>query len=206
MNLQVQSLKIKSGNSYIAVSPASFRVSSTALSWTSTNSSMTSDGTLTTKNAQISGRLMAGTKSSGSYIDIYNGQMNIYFKNTNLGFIGGNAYAENANAKGIVFDLNTGGYYMSWAAKRTSSDTNYIYKLVYASKAFAGFKADTVNVGCNFDMHGHTIVNPNFEGTGITGTFTFQAPINMASDGTANTWKRVTLKFQNGIVVKGTSI
>ena len=122
-----------------------------------------------------------------------------------VGKAGTNVYTQNTSLKGIVFDLEPQGAYMTWAAKRSSSDTNYLMKLFYASQNLNGAVADRVHLGCDLDMHNYTLRNVKFEGGGITGTMNFVQIKAINGDGTAATWYNdCKLTFQNGILTSAT--
>ena len=122
-----------------------------------------------------------------------------------VGKIGTNVYTQATSLKGTVFDLEPQGAYMTWAAKRSSSETNYLMKLFYASQNLNGTVADRVHLGCDLDMHNYTLRNVKFEGGGITGTMNFVQIKAINGDGTAATWYNdCKLTFQNGILTSAT--
>ena len=94
---------------------------------------------------------------------------------------------------------------MTWAAKRSSSETNYLMKLFYASQNLNGTVADRVHLGCDLDMHNYTLRNVSFEGGGITGTMNFVQVKSVDSSGKVTNWyNNSKLTFQNGILVSST--
>lgn len=123
-----------------------------------------------------------------------------------VGKMGTNSYAYNNALKGIEFDLEYQGAYMTWAARRSSSETNYFMKLFYASKNLEGVIADRVHLGCDLDMNNYTLRNVQFEGGGITGTMNFvQVRSVDSSSGTLTSWSNdCKLTFQNGILTSAT--
>ena len=122
-----------------------------------------------------------------------------------VGKIGTNFYTQNTSLKGIVFDLDHQGAYMTWAAKRSSSETSYLMKLFYASQNLNGTVADRVHLGCDLDMHNYSLRNVSFEGGGINGTMNFVQVKSMNGDGTVATWyNNSKLTFQNGILTSAT--
>lgn len=62
--------------------------------------------------------------------------MSLVRTGTQVGRIGTNNFHDSASWKGLVFDLDPGGYYMAWAAKYTASDEAYYIKLLYANASF----------------------------------------------------------------------
>ena len=122
-----------------------------------------------------------------------------------VGKIGTNFNTQNTSLKGIVFDLDHQGAYMTWAAKRSPSETSYLMKLFYAGKNLNGTVADRVHLGCDLDMHNYSLRNVSFEGGGITGTMNFVQVKSMNGDGTVATWyNNSKLTFQNGILTSAT--
>lgn len=199
MDLKVQQLKIKSGNTYISVDPNTFRLSTGKLSWQSDNSSLTAAGKLSCKNADISGIIQTGNYETGSYFKMAEGRINAFYKKTNIGYIGSNNYNGDDNYKGLVFDLETGGKYMAWAAKMSSTDKVYTLKLTYTRSTKNEYKSDSLNLGCDLDLHWHYL--RNIKGT-KNGTFRFCLPKGFANDGTVTEYySNCYLKFANGLLV-----
>lgn len=104
------------------------------------------------------------TESNGTRKAVINyGQMRIYWDDVKIGHVGAN-YMVGTKNQGIVFDLDPDGEYMTWAVKRTESET-YKMKLTYASKDLynsAGDKvydADTLHVECPLNMCWHPLKN-----------------------------------------------
>lgn len=122
-----------------------------------------------------------------------------------LGKIGTNQYEGNSAIKGIVFDLESDGGYMTWAVKKYSTDPTYTMMLTYANKTLGNYTAGKLHAGCDIDMHNYYLRNVNFEGGGITGTMNFVQITAMNSNGTAGNWyNNSKLVFQNGILIDGT--
>lgn len=126
-----------------------------------------------------------------------------YLNGSYLGKIGTNQLQSDSSKKGLVFDLENATAYMSWSWKETANADVYAMRWTYASKKFGAYEANTLNAGCNIDMHGYTLKNVSFEGGGITGTLSFKQPLEVETDGTLKRWSTATLKFQNGILVSG---
>lgn len=121
-----------------------------------------------------------------------------------LGRIGTNQYSGDTSIKGIVFDLESDGGYMTWAVKKYSTDSTYSMMWSYANKTVGNYSAGKLHAGCDIDMHNYYLRNVNFEG-GITGTMNFVQITAMNSNGTAGTWyNNCKLQFQNGILISGT--
>lgn len=142
-------------NSMIEQKADAIRMQASKISWESTYSSMTSSGTLTCQNATIKGTLYSENGKDKVYLR--NGRMRIYYNNQELGLIGGNGFAGYTNIEGLNFDLEYTGDYMAWASQDTSSQSNYYIKLIYTRKAFEGYKADAINLGCDIALKGHKL-------------------------------------------------
>lgn len=121
-----------------------------------------------------------------------------------VGKIGTNALESASYKKGLVFDLEYEGAFMSWSTMDSKYDDTYTMKWTYAKKYVGDYSSDTLNAGCDIDMNGYKLKNVDFEGGGLTGTLRFQQITSVASDGTANSWSGAMLRFENGILVSGT--
>lgn len=116
-----------------------------------------------------------------------------------LGAIGTNSYKEDISKKGIQFDLNYDGWFMGWAYQPHKNANYYNWKWVYSSGNFASYKADTLNAGCDIDLHGYKIrngyINPTefrVEGGVTTDSYDF-----MLADG-----RSLTIRFKNGFALR----
>lgn len=116
-----------------------------------------------------------------------------------LGAIGTNSYKEDVSKKGIQFDLNYDGWFMGWAYQPYKNAGHYNWKWVYSSGNFASYKADTLNAGCDIDLHGYKIrngyINPTefrVEGGVTTDSYDF-----MLADG-----RSLTIRFKNGFALR----
>ena len=120
-----------------------------------------------------------------------------------LGKIGTNQLKKDPSKKSLVFDLEYEANDMSWNIRRKKSDDYYTMIWTYANASFGDYAYNTLNAGCDIDMHGYTLRNVSFEGGGISATLNFQQIHSINSDGTANNWSNATLRFKNGILVEG---
>ena len=178
----------------------SIRLKASKLSWESTYSSMTGSGILTCQNANING--IVTTVSGNRKAEMSSGATRYYLGDTELGNIGTNYLLSDANKKGLVFDLEYDGWYMSWSYKKNRNDKSYLMKMTYASADFDNYTGDAVNMGCNIDMHNWTLKNPSFEGGGITKTINYVHVLAVNSDGTLQTWgSNGRMGFKNGILI-----
>ena len=109
----------------------------------------------------------------------YNGSHFFHKSNTDeVGKIGTNHWTGNDNYKGLVFDLEANSSYMCWAAKDSSSDSNYNVKLAYYHKS----KTDRYKglyLECNTYANGNLYLNDYYniakfsDGVAYAGKFSF---------------------------------
>lgn len=136
----------------------------------------------------------------------YNG-CHFYRNDYYVGKIGTNELQNDSSKKGLNFDLESNGAYMTWASKDSSSANVYTMKWTYVQKGkgWGNYTAGELHAGCNVDMHGWTLKNPSFEGGGINGTLNFVQILRMNSDGTVASWSNgCKMQFKNGILISGT--
>lgn len=136
----------------------------------------------------------------------YNG-CHFYRNDYYVGKIGTNELQSDSSKKGLNFDLESNGAYMTWASKNSSSANVYTMKWTYVQKGkgWGNYTAGELHAGCNVDMHGWTLKNPSFEGGGINGTLNFVQVLKMSSDGTVASWSNgCKMQFKNGILISGT--
>ena len=136
----------------------------------------------------------------------YNG-CHFYRNDYYVGKIGTNELQSDSSKKGLNFDLEPNGAYMTWASKDSSSANVYTMKWTYVQKGkgWGNYTAGELHAGCNVDMHGWTLKNPSFEGGGINGTLNFVQILRMDSDGTVASWSNgCKMQFKNGILISGT--
>lgn len=136
----------------------------------------------------------------------YNG-CHFYRNDYYVGKIGTNELQSDSSKKGLNFDLESNGAYMTWASKDSSSANVYTMKWTYVqkNKGWGNYTSGELHAGCNIDMHGWTLKNPSFEGGGINGTLNFVQVLKMSSDGTVASWSNgCKMQFKNGILIAGT--
>lgn len=136
----------------------------------------------------------------------YNG-CHFYRNDYYVGKIGTNELQSDSSKKGLNFDLESNGAYMTWASKDSSSANAYTMKWTYVQKGkgWSNYTAGELHAGCNVDMHGWTLKNPSFEGGGINGTLNFVQILRMDRDGTVASWSNgCKMQFKNGILISGT--
>lgn len=91
-----------------------------------------------------------------------------YRDGNNLGFMGTNK-VESTGKRGIVFDLETDGDYMSWGYKKNASDDTY-------TQAFTFYRDE------GFSFRGNTVSNAKFTGISFLDTELFSNGIGIKSE------------------------
>ena len=123
-----------------------------------------------------------------------------------VGKIGTNQLQSDNSKKGLNFDLEYQGSYMTWAAKQSSTSDTYTMKWTYVQngKGWSNYTENTLHAGCDIDMHYWTLKNVNFEGGGINGTLNMVQPLSVNSDRTLSQCSNgCSFQFKNGILVSG---
>lgn len=122
-----------------------------------------------------------------------------------VGKIGTNKFQQDTSIKGLNFNLEQQGGYMSWSVARYAGASNYTMVWTYANKTVGDYAGGKLHAGADIDMHNYTLRNVQFEGGGITGTLVFTQIVGMNTDGTAARWySNSKLVFQNGILIDAT--
>lgn len=124
-----------------------------------------------------------------------------------VGKIGTNTLNSDNSKKGLNFDLEWPGAYMTWAAQDYSGASSYTMKWTYVqkNKGWSDYTAGRLHAGCDIDMHNWTLRNVSWPDGSINGTLRFVQIISMNSDGTAGQWSsNCLMQFKNGILIKGT--
>lgn len=120
-----------------------------------------------------------------------------------VGKIGTNYLQTDSSKKGLNFDLEYTGAYMTWASKDSSGANTYTMKWTYVqkNKGWSGYTAGELHAGCNIDMHNYTLKNVNFEGGGITATIRYVQVMEVDSHGVVQRWgPNGRMVFKNGIL------
>lgn len=194
-------------NSLIEQKASSIRLKATTISWSSTYSSMTSSGTLTCRNATIEGTIHSDNGDDEIYMR--SARLDFVRDGIDIGNIGTNVNANNNAQKGLTFDLDYTGHFMSWGVKRSSSASAYSMVWAYARTALAGtggYQADTLNAGCDIDMHNYDIRNVRIENIVAVqgyvpsdGTYNVVTQITDNGDGTIS-WRYGTVRIRDGLI------
>lgn len=123
-----------------------------------------------------------------------------------VGKIGTNQMQSDASKKGLVFDLENEAAYMSWSAAMSANANTYTQKWTYTLKSVGGQAADTLNAGCDIDMHGFTLKNVDLESVRVGNTRTWEGEIPIITDirdngdGTIG-WSYSTVTVKDGAVM-----
>ena len=157
---------------------------------------------------------------STSGIDIYNGTvndsnrlinfngngMNIWRTGVNIGKIGTNSWVGYPNYRGLVFDLEYEGSYMTWARKTSANASEYTTVFTYA-RAGGAFQNEGLYFGCNVYADGNTIDQANLTNVStngsntFTGQKTFVTNVNTDTDGKVTSVNTVTCNIVNGMFI-----
>lgn len=116
-----------------------------------------------------SGSIYCKTTTTGA--SIYGGRMHLTYGETDVGYIGTNYPNGYSSYKGIVFDLEPTGAYMSWAARASTSESLYAIKLLYANKSFSNYTAGKLYAACNMDFMNYEIQNAYINGLRVRNSF-----------------------------------
>ena len=140
----------------------------------------------------------------------FNGNgMTIWRTGVNIGKIGTNSWTGYPDYRGLVFDLEYEGSYMTWARKINPSDTEYTVVLTYARPG-AGFQNEGLYFGCNAYINGNEINSPNLTNVStnghatFTGQRTFVTGVNLDSNGKVTSVDTTTCNIHNGMIVSFT--
>lgn len=189
-------------NSLIEQKASSIRLKATTISWSSTYSSMTSNGTLTCRNATIEGTIHSDNGDDEIYMR--SARLDFIRDGIDVGNIGTNVNTNNSAQKGLTFDLDYTGHFMSWGVEKTASASTYSMVWAYARTALAGaggYQANTLNAGCDIDMHYYTLKNVDWPNGGVTRTINYVQVLKMNDDGTVQEWgANGRMVFENGIL------
>lgn len=110
-----------------------------------------SSGYLRTTSGYIGGLTIENSYIGNSTFKLMSNGIHFYYSDYEVGKIGTNRYTGDSSKRGLVFDLEDEGAYMTWSVREQASDDSYTMKLSYINKAFGGLTADTVALGCDLD-------------------------------------------------------
>lgn len=166
------------------------------------------NGTFVTRKGTIGGLTIESGYVGNSVFRLMSNGIRFYREDNLLGHIGTNSLSGDSSKRGIVFDLDTSGNYMTWASRDNPSDDSYMMKLTYVRDSMAGFVADRLSLGCDLDGKNWRAYNfwidPNSGGAsgGITQTINYVQVLAMNSDGTVARWgANGRMDFKRGMLV-----
>lgn len=204
-NGQTQGVYLSNSKLYIN---ASYIATGTISDATGKNYWNLSSGYLRTTSGYIGGLTIENSYVGNSVFRLTNSGIHFYYSNYELGKIGTNSYTGDSSKRGLVFDLENEGSYMTWAVAESASASTYTMKLSYINQAFGGFSTDTIALGCDLDGRNYTAhnfyIDPDSGGAsgGITNTLSGMLPTSINSDGTVAYWTtNVRLQFKRGLLV-----
>lgn len=204
-NGQTQGVYLSNSKLYIN---ASYIATGTISDATGKNYWNLSSGYLRTTSGYIGGLTIENSYVGNSVFRLTNSGIHFYYSNYELGKIGTNSYTGDSSKRGLVFDLENEGSYMTWAVAESASASTYTMKLSYINQAFGGFSTDTIALGCDLDGRNYTAhnfyIDPDSGGAsgGITNTLSGMLPTSINSDGTVVHWTtNVRLQFKRGLLV-----
>lgn len=99
----------------------------------------------------------------------------------NIGKIGTNSWTNYESFRGLVFDLEYSGGYMTWARKTSADAEIYTVALTYA-RAGAVFANEGLYFGCNVYAQGNAIQSANLVDTRANGYSTFSGKRKFITD------------------------
>ena len=122
-----------------------------------------------------------------------------------VGKIGTNQWSSNNAHKGLVFDLEAQGKYMTWARKKSASDDTYTTILCY-SRANSIYDKEGLHLGCNlygnnFDAYGLDLHDSSANGYSVTEgkRVPIITSIKSNADGTIS-WTYSSFTVRNGMI------
>lgn len=170
-------------------------------------------------------KVIVAFNNSSKYVQINTGQISIYDNgvsaskrrsmfdengnhfyrdNYYVGKIGTNQLASNNSHKGLVFDLEYQGKYMTWAMAQSPTANTYTTVLTY-SRANSVYNKEGLHLGCNLYGNWHTLQDVKIGNisaggyTAYTGTIPIITQISDNGDGSVS-WKHSYLRVYNGII------
>lgn len=155
-NGQTQGIYLSNNRLYIN---ASYIATGTISDTSGRNYWNLSSGYLRTTSGYIGGLTIEDSYIGNSMFRLMSNGIHFYYSSYEVGKIGTNSYSDDSSKRGLVFDLENDGSYMTWAAKDSASAGSYTMKLSYINQAFGNFSSDTIAFGCNIDGRNYTARN-----------------------------------------------
>lgn len=126
-----------------------------------------------------------------------------------VGKIGTNQWKQNNAHKGLVFDLEYPGKYMTWAYKETDGATEYSTIWTFA-RSGTMYGEYGLHAGCDINMHNYKIKNVEVENLSAGGYRAWDGTIPIITDIQSNgdgtiTWWRGTVNVRTGVITAAPS-
>lgn len=141
--------------------------------------------------------------NSNKLVTFSSNGMQFFESGSNIGKIGTNKWTGYDSYRGLVFDLEYAGKYMTWARKTSSTASMYTVILTYARKGDV-YDKEGLYVSTTMYMNGHTINTANLTNarsdgySTYTGSRKFITEIKMESNGRIK-WTYSTYSIHNGM-------
>ena len=152
--------------------------------------------------------LYSGTiDTSNKLIELNGNGMNVWRTGVKIGNIGTNSWEERPNYRGLVFDLEYEGGYMTWARKISADADAYTTAFTYARAENGLFDNEGLYLSCALYARGYEINSPNLTNVRANGygTYTnqrtFVTGVNVDTDGKVTSVDTVTCNIVNGMFV-----
>ena len=213
-----QTVKRGQINSTIAQTAETIYIRSNKFGWSSSNSSMTTDGTLTAKNANLTNCNVSGTIVSTSGliggltisekmlrsadITYATDGMQLLQNSKVIGYMGKTYWRPDSSKWGIQMAATANGSFVCWGQTTSPTSSDYTPAILYSTKYLAGADsggnctANSVNFFVNSDFHNFKLnrawIDANTGGAsgGVTGSISLRH-----SNGST-----YTLIFKNGFL------
>lgn len=200
-NGQTQGIYLSNNRLYIN---ASYIATGTISDTSGRNYWNLSSGYLRTTSGYIGGLTIENSYIGNSMFRLMSNGIHFYYSSYEVGKIGTNSYSDDSSKRGLVFDLENEGSYMTWAAKDSASAGSYTMKLSYIKQAFGNFSSDTIAFGCNIDGRNYKArnfwIDPN--SGGVSGGKTLVSGSSMGTvrlTSPSGTYWDVNVK--NGVII-----
>ena len=200
-NGQTQGIYLSNNRLYIN---ASYIATGTISDTSGRNYWNLSSGYLRTTSGYIGGLTIENSYIGNSMFRLMSNGIHFYYSSYEVGKIGTNSYSDDSSKRGLVFDLENDGSYMTWAAKDSASAGSYTMKLSYINQAFGNFSSDTIAFGCNIDGRNYKArnfwIDPN--SGGVSGGKTLVSGSSMGTvrlTSPSGTYWDVNVK--NGVII-----
>lgn len=98
-------------------------------------------------------------------VDLNNNGLDFKIEGVTIGNYGTNNWEGREDVIGLTVDMETAADYIAWGYRERTSADSYTVKLMYVSRAFDKYEADTLNIGCDLHLDNYAIkdawIDPN---------------------------------------------